>query len=76
MVIRPPPPESDRVDYSFNLHSQSMRYDDRQQESPYQPDSSDGSFDDSCDLDDITPVRQINVISGPQESQGEIVHKI
>lgn len=55
MVIRPPPPESDRVDYSFNLHSQSMRYDDRQQESPYQPDSSDGSFDDSCDLDDITP---------------------
>lgn len=49
MVIRPPP-ESD--DFSFKLYG----CDDRYQGSPH-PDSSDGSFSGSCDLNDITPVR-------------------
>ncbi|XP_067052788.1 uncharacterized protein [Acropora muricata] len=47
LVIRPPP-ESD--DFSFKLYG----CDDRYQDSPH-PDSSDGSFSESCDLDAITP---------------------
>ena len=46
-VVLRPPPKSDEGDFNFRLY-----------DSPH-PDRSDGSFVDSYDLNDITPVRSV-----------------